>query len=146
MAKAPLINDITTTTDAPPQFFAAPAASKQYKMSLTPIIKKHYGDLAPVVMIGNAPDVVQKIIEVFQNLGFQNIQESASSSAVQAVDITKVLRFRDDVICEVRMNEQDEPVVHIRSTSRLGRGDFGANAQRIRTIINAFAFRVMQRI
>jgi uncharacterized protein (DUF1499 family) len=54
---------------------------------------------------------------------------------LHAIYITPVIRFVDDV--ELRMDE-DKKVIHIRSASRVGRKDFGANAQRVALIREKF--------
>jgi uncharacterized protein (DUF1499 family) len=52
---------------------------------------------------------------------------------VQAVAVTRLLRFRDDVVVEVREDATGRAsIVAMRSKSRLGTSDFGANAGRIR--------------
>ena len=49
--------------------------------------------------------------------------------------VTPLLRYVDDV--ELRLDE-DRHVIHIRSASRVGRSDLGANRQRVSRIKNAF--------
>ncbi len=51
---------------------------------------------------------------------------------LRAVAKTKLVRFRDDVSIWV-VAEGAGSTVHMRSKSRLGRGDFGVNAARIRS-------------
>jgi uncharacterized protein (DUF1499 family) len=53
---------------------------------------------------------------------------------VQAVHITKVFRFRDDVTVRIR-REGGRTKVSVRSRSRLGRLDFGQNARNIRELL-----------
>ena len=50
---------------------------------------------------------------------------------VEAIAITKWLRFRDDFLVVLESKGSDEILVQTRSKSRLGRDDFGANAKRI---------------
>ncbi|MEH6593675.1 MAG: DUF1499 domain-containing protein [Halioglobus sp.] len=51
-----------------------------------------------------------------------------ASDFVQAVVKTPLMRFRDDV--QLRYVE-DAGVIHVRSSSRLGIGDMGANRSRV---------------
>jgi len=60
---------------------------------------------------------------------------------IEAVATTRVLRFRDDVTIALH-REGDVTVVHVRSKSRLGKGDFGANARRIRDFQQRLAARL----
>ncbi|MEL6906737.1 MAG: DUF1499 domain-containing protein, partial [Planctomycetota bacterium] len=55
---------------------------------------------------------------------------------VHAVFTTRILRFRDDV--ELRLDEAAR-VVHVRSASRLGYSDLGANRARVERLREAFA-------
>ena len=47
------------------------------------------------------------------------------------VATTRLFRFKDDVTIDVT-HEGDGAVVNVRSHSRIGKGDFGTNARRIR--------------
>ncbi len=47
---------------------------------------------------------------------------------VQAVTTTPLMRYRDDVL--LRFDSEDN-VIHVRSSSRLGIGDMGANRARV---------------
>ncbi|MGB1142026.1 MAG: DUF1499 domain-containing protein [Halioglobus sp.] len=53
---------------------------------------------------------------------------SDDGSFVQAVATTPVMRFRDDV--QLRFDEE-AGLIHVRSSSRLGIGDMGANRSRV---------------
>lgn len=56
----------------------------------------------------------------------------AEAGELKAVATTKWMRFRDDVTLWIE--EDDGVVVRMRSRSRLGKGDFGVNAARIRRL------------
>ena len=53
-----------------------------------------------------------------------------------ATETTHVFRFVDDVVIRVRA-DRTATVVDVRSKSRDGRGDLGANAARIRAFVAA---------
>ena len=63
-------------------------------------------------------------------------------STAEAVASTRLLGFKDDVSIHVQAQAGDASLVHMRSRSRLGRGDFGTNARRIRVFQGALAERV----
>jgi len=52
-----------------------------------------------------------------------------------AIYVTPLMRFVDDV--ELRLDENNR-LIHIRSASRVGRGDMGANRQRVNRIVSRF--------
>ncbi len=56
----------------------------------------------------------------------------------EAVEVTRIFRFVDDIVVRVRMSPGGNgSVVDVRSKSRDGRGDLGANAARIRAFAAA---------
>src|SRR5262249_49804360 len=62
--------------------------------------------------------------------GWTLTREDASAKTIEGVDTSKLFRFQDDFIIEVR-DEDGHGVVHMRSKSRDGKGDLGVNAKRI---------------
>lgn len=57
--------------------------------------------------------------------------EDSASGIIEGVAVTALLRFKDDWVIRVR-GSGTETVVDMRSKSRLGKGDLGANAARIK--------------
>ena len=55
-------------------------------------------------------------------------------SVIEAVDTTRFMAFKDDVVIRIRSDKQ-ETVLDLRSVSRVGQGDLGANAKRIRAFL-----------
>jgi uncharacterized protein (DUF1499 family) len=58
-------------------------------------------------------------------------QEDRANGTIQAVATTRMMRFKDDVTITVAA-AGDGTTVDMRSHSRVGKGDFGTNARRIR--------------
>ena len=54
---------------------------------------------------------------------------------IEATATTKILKFKDDIVIEIRELEHDSIEVYMRSKSRRGHGDFGANAKRIASFL-----------
>lgn len=69
------------------------------------------------------------------------IREMGGSVQVEATDYlaatftSSIFRFVDDL--EVRI-DTDQKTIHLRSASRVGRGDFGANRKRVERLKNSF--------
>lgn len=59
------------------------------------------------------------------------VSYQAATGEIQAEATALVLRFVDDVVIHV-LEEQGGSVVSVRSSSRIGRSDFGQNARNIR--------------
>ncbi len=63
---------------------------------------------------------------------WSSLEVDEGERRLRAVAKTKLIRFRDDVTIWV-VAEGEGGAVHMRSKSRLGKGDFGVNAARIRS-------------
>jgi uncharacterized protein (DUF1499 family) len=62
---------------------------------------------------------------------------------IEATAITPWIRFEDDVV--IRLVESGSVIrVDMRSKSRLGRGDMGVNAKRIRTFFDQLKSEIAQ--
>ncbi len=63
-----------------------------------------------------------------------------ASRVFEAVEVTRIFRFVDDIVVRVRMSPVGRgSVVDVRSKSRDGKGDIGANAARIRAFRDALS-------
>ena len=70
-------------------------------------------------------------------MDFEIIAQDANSGIIEAVSSTTFFNFQDDVIIRVSENGTNS-IVDIRSHSRVGRGDRGKNAERVRDFISSF--------
>jgi uncharacterized protein (DUF1499 family) len=75
-----------------------------------------------------------------QDLGWQVIERQSpdartGTARVEAIARTLLLRFPDDITVRIRPRT-DGARIDIRSASRLGRHDFGANAGHVRALID----------
>jgi uncharacterized protein (DUF1499 family) len=57
--------------------------------------------------------------------------QSLEKGELQAIATTRIMRFKDDVTISLARDGQ-AVTVNMRSKSRIGKGDLGANARRIR--------------
>lgn len=136
------INDITTTPDKPPQFveIAKLDANKDrdmaYPESARSKQEKLYPDLAPLAMVGNPDGVFKKVVGVSKKQeNWSIIRADDANFRLEAVATTPLLKFADDIVIEVRAEGRGS-AVHMRSKSRLGKSDLGANYKRIRTFFD----------
>lgn len=90
--------------------------------------------ISPLTVDGDAP--ISKVKAVLPALGeFQVIREDAGYMHV--VITTPLTGYRDDL--ELLQDPQDPTTLHVRSASRLGRSDFGANRKRVEALREALA-------
>jgi hypothetical protein len=143
MATLPAINDVTTDPDNPPAFSRSRAAlaarggvapgepapetrtaQRGAYAGLTPIVT----DLPPLEAFDLAAKAAAargwRIVEALPPGG------RAGVGRIEAVATTPILRFQDDVTIRVRARV-DGARIDVRSASRVGRHDLGANAARI---------------
>ncbi len=66
-----------------------------------------------------------------QALGWEVTAQDRDQGEIRAVATTPVFRFKDDVTITIS-REGEGAVVNVRSHSRIGKGDLGTNARRIR--------------
>ena len=139
----PTINDITTDPDDPPVFLAArgPAANARRDLSYPGASfaekqREAYPDLAPLHL--DVPKLVAfaQARRTAVGLGWEFTAMDPLGGTFEAIDVTRVFRFVDDIVVRVRATGATS-VVDVRSKSRDGRGDLGANAARIRVFLAA---------
>ena len=131
-----MINDITTTPDCPPAFIALAITQKGrhmgYPKENKTIQEKHYPDLAPLVYDAPIDSVFTQALQTAESTKhWECVSIQKDKHRIEVVATTPIIGYKDDVVIELRW-ENGQTSIHMRSKSRLGRGDFGANADRIR--------------
>lgn len=140
----PRINDITTDTDTPPQFVNASTLPENAGRdmgypgpSFAEQQKAGYPDLAPLVLAMPPDEAFKQVAAAARSMpNWVITREDASAHALEGYDTTRLFHFRDDFVIEVRPTPNGQSAVQMRSKSRDGKGDVGANAARIRAFFN----------
>ncbi len=125
----PPIHDITTSPDRPPVFQSA--AHGPWPVDGEEARKLHLENykLAPIDL-SVAPDAaVERAVKAAESLGWTVVDRGALR--LEAHDTSRAFRFVDDVVVEFEPTSAGTRL-HVRSTSRVGQSDLGANAARIR--------------
>jgi uncharacterized protein (DUF1499 family) len=65
-----------------------------------------------------------------ESLGWQMTYDNQEAGTLEATETSRIFRFVDDISIRVRPDGTGS-VIDVRSKSRVGRGDMGANARRI---------------
>ena len=135
----PRINDITTDPVTPPQFvFALTLPANQGRDMAYPgkaFAEQQgsaYPDIGPL-LVGLSPDDAFARVEAAARRmpTWEVTRVDPGSHRLEGVATSGIFRFRDDVVVEVRVREGGS-AIQMRSKSRDGKGDLGANAKRIR--------------
>jgi uncharacterized protein (DUF1499 family) len=140
----PAIHDITTDTVNPPMFVAivplrAGAANPpEYGGSeVADQQRRAYPDIAPLVVHLSASNAFDRVNAVIRDLGWELVASDRASGRVEATDTTFWFGFKDDVV--VRISEDpsgQDSRIDVRSKSRVGVGDVGTNARRVRELLS----------
>ncbi|MDH5544886.1 MAG: DUF1499 domain-containing protein [Gammaproteobacteria bacterium] len=84
-----------------------------------------------------AQNLFQRIESVLHEQGWSIASVNQDALTVSAVVISPLWGFKDDIQVRVTPVDAQHSVLVIRSASRIGRGDFGANLAHIRRVIKA---------
>lgn len=152
----PPIHDISTDTANPPQFSASmvqrrerddarntldyaaktvPAFGEAHPQwagrPLAEVQREAFPDVQPIET-GVSPDLAyEAALEVAREMGWRIATESQDALMFEGTDETFWFGFRDDIVVRVTESEAGGAVVDLRSVSRVGASDLGANADRI---------------
>ena len=123
----PYINDITTDTEKPPQFSQA----KPYESHFAELQRIGYPDLAPLELPLAPAQAFARARAAAQALDWEIVAADERAGRIEAVATTRWFGFKDDIAVRVAAVGSGSRI-DVRSRSRVGRSDLGANAKRIR--------------
>lgn len=138
-AGLPPINDITTDLADPPRFEGDPSGRGRdmaYPEDWKPLVREAYPDLVSIELDASVPEAMQRVARAAEELGWTVTRNDPEAGTLEARDATAIFQFVDDVAVRVRPRANGS-TVDVRSKSRDGRGDVGANAARIRALRSA---------
>jgi len=135
----PRINDITTDTTNPPVFIRAVALPENTGRDMgypgeefARQQRDGYGEIAPLTLALPPDETFKRVAAAARSMDTWVItREDPAARALEGYDTTKLFRFKDDFVIEVR-DVNGQSLVEMRSKSRDGKGDMGTNAKRIR--------------
>lgn len=156
----PPIHDISTDLADPPQFSQAMIDRRQQDgatnsvdllskqvpdaewtgewggRSVTEVQAEAYPRIEPIGLRADPRTAFHAAMDVGRNMGWRITSSSEEALMFEGTAETFWIGFKDDVVVRVRAYEgEDAPIasiVDIRSVSRVGVSDLGANAERIR--------------
>jgi len=141
----PPINDITTDTANPPAFVAvlplrasAPVSPDYPGPATAAQQQSGYPDIRPLDLNVAPEAAFARALDTAKGFGWQIDATDAASGRIEATATTPWFGFRDDVVIRVTPTASGSRV-DIRSHSRVGRSDLGANAKRIREFLAKLA-------
>ena len=137
----PPIHDITTDPEDPPEFeaivplradapnpvaYGGPAVAAQQRDA--------YPDIAPADYPVAPQTAFEAALVAAGAMGWTMVATDEAAGRIEAIDRTFWFGFTDDVVIRVRPTDAGSRI-DVRSTSRVGVGDFGTNAARVRAYL-----------
>jgi uncharacterized protein (DUF1499 family) len=139
----PRLNDVETTPRQPMQFsqLAAqrPADANRIvepDLAAAEIQEKAYPDLRPMELERSATETFDIVHEAVKRIGWTivlNEPPGEQPGRIEATDRTMIMGFTDDALIRVT-GDDTRAFIDVRSVSRYGMHDLGANADRIRAL------------
>jgi uncharacterized protein (DUF1499 family) len=144
--RVPPIHDISTDTDDPPSFEAmlplrADAANPATYGGPDIAAQQHraYPEIAPLVLDVTPQAAFVRALGAARNMGWMIVSSDPTGGRIEATATTLWFGFKDDVVVRIRPDGANSSRIDVRSVSRVGRSDVGANAARIRKYLRLVA-------
>ncbi len=139
--RVPPIHDITTDTERPPRFQAvlplradAPNPAEYGGPEIAAQQREGYPDVAPLTLEQPSAEAFRRALEAARGLGWEIVAADSAAGRIEATATTPWFGFKDDVVVRITP-EASGSRVDVRSVSRVGKSDVGANAERIREFL-----------
>ncbi|MFT6153121.1 MAG: hypothetical protein ACJA0E_000845 [Bermanella sp.] len=141
---SPFIHDISTDVTNPPALVAAQTDriegdhSVEYAgTEVSELQLAGYPDLKSAAFEQSAADVFATARAAIEQNGWAILAENNQilPFTIEAVDTSLLFGFKDDIVVRISAAEAGS-VVDVRSMSRVGQSDLGANAKRIQKLLN----------
>jgi len=145
----PPIHDITTDTADPPTYDVAAKLrgegpdinSLTYDAQNLPALQRAaYPNVVPLDVNTTPEAAFDAAVAALGELGFEVVNEDRDAMRVEAVATSRWFGFKDDVVVRIQPAAAGARV-DVRSVSRVGVGDAGANAKRIVLVLDAIKAR-----
>lgn len=146
---APPIHEVTTDFDNPPAFVAVVPLREAWgavnppeyvgmiqrgerSFNVTQMQKDNYPDIQPLVLDSVSMDMAyERALKGVNDMNWTVVEANPQAGTIEAYDKTAWFGFIDDV--SIRLTDMEGAVkIDVRSKSRVGFGDVGANAKRVR--------------
>lgn len=135
--RVPRIHDITTDTADPPRFVAllparraAPNGADYGGPEVAAKQREAYPEIVPLQLDLPPDQAFERALRVARQSGWNIAAADKAEGRIEATDTTLWFGFRDDIVVRVRPIGKGSRV-DVRSMSRVGKSDVGANARRI---------------
>jgi uncharacterized protein (DUF1499 family) len=139
----PQLTDVETTPRQPMRFSQLAAQRpadanriEQPDLTAAEIQEKAYPDLRPMELERSATETFDIVHEAVKRVGWTivlNEPPGEQPGRIEATDRTMIMGYTDDALVRVT-GDDTHAFIDVRSVSRYGMHDLGANAERVRTL------------
>lgn len=137
---SPPVNDVTTTPGSPPEFVYAPQLPENrgrtmgYAAADAAAMREQFRHLQPLPL-ALAPEAAFKhaLEQADAMPGWELTYRDDVTLTFEGIAESAIFHFTDDFVVRITPGEEEGAQVHMRSKSRVGKGDLGTNAARIHT-------------
>lgn len=139
-AALPAITDVSTDTATPPAYVNLKSAREatgkgiDYPAANAAIQKSAYPDIVTFVSRDNAAALFGKASAAVKKLGWQIAESVPEEGRIEATAVSEWFGFKEDIVIRIEP-EGAGAKLDMRSASRAGTTDFGANAEHIRSLV-----------
>ncbi len=158
--KNPFIHEVTTDFDNPPAIIAAaneeranpaeyrggdPVPRREDGQTVADAQREAFPDIQPIIVDADLASAAAAAKEVVASMGMAIIADGPADAEagggwrIEAVATSKWFGFRDDFVVRLTPAGNGATRVDLRSKSRVGGSDLGANAARVREFAEKFA-------
>lgn len=140
----PPIHDISTDIENPPEFGAivplrakAPNDTTYGDEEKGDIQREHYPDIQTLYLDMEYEQAYDRALAAVEQMPWEKtVTENKEVGIIEAVDKLPWFGFKDDIVIRVDTASVNRSKIDVRSVSRIGRGDIGVNAHRIRDYLD----------
>lgn len=144
----PFIHDVTTDTVNPPAFVAvaplradAPNPVDYPGQETAELQRAGYPDIQTLTTTQPPSEVFDRALSAAEAMGWEIIAAVDADGRIEATETTFWFGFKDDVVIRIQPSNNGS-AVDIRSKSRVGGSDIGANAARIERYLDELGDRL----
>lgn len=142
-ASVPAIHNISTDVVDPPEFTEAIVALRGENSNplgynaeeLAVAQQAAYPEVKTLYLDSDVPETISSVVAALEEMGLEIVAVNEDLGLVEATDTTFWFGFKDDVVVRIRESERGS-LVDVRSVSRVGLSDLGANAARIDALLD----------
>jgi len=140
----PFIHNISTDVVNPPNFNKIIELRGQNSNSIEYDAEQYaklqqgaYPNVKTLLVNLSVAQAHAKALDVVDSLGWELVHHNPAVGSIEATETTALWAFKDDVVIRI-VAQGNKTAIDLRSVSRVGQSDLGANARRIEKFLAAF--------